>query len=120
MLETVIRANHKCIFLPKFHCELNPIEIVFMKFTNLLSIYYSIGVGYSKYRYRQVSKNTFKEAKDAAEVIRRFMNRSWKWMSAYRTGMGLMGKAAQWAVRKQKGHRSHGAASRTDAFGCRS
>ena len=69
--------------------------------------------GWAKYRYRQVNKNTFKEAKEAAEdalntcpveVIRRFINRSWRWMSAYR--MGLTGKAAQWAVRKQKGHRS--------------
>ena len=38
------------------------------------------------------------------EVIRQFINRSWRWMSAYR--MGLTGDAAQWAVRKQKGHRS--------------
>jgi len=29
MLEQVIKdAGHKCIFLPKFHCELNPIEMV--------------------------------------------------------------------------------------------
>jgi hypothetical protein len=29
MLESVIReAGHECIFLPKFHCELNPIEMV--------------------------------------------------------------------------------------------
>ena len=29
MLEAVIqKAGHECIFLPKFHCELNPIEMV--------------------------------------------------------------------------------------------
>ncbi|KIJ93482.1 hypothetical protein K443DRAFT_112012, partial [Laccaria amethystina LaAM-08-1] len=38
------------------------------------------------------------------KVIRQFINRSWRWMSAYR--MGLTGSVAQWAVRKQKGHRS--------------
>ena len=39
----------------------------------------------------------------SVEVIRRFINRSWRWMSAYR--MGLTGKATQRAVRKQKGLR---------------
>jgi hypothetical protein len=54
MLETVIQqAGHECtIFLPKFHRELmiNPIvpnRFVFMKFTDLFSIYYSIGGGLS-------------------------------------------------------------------------
>ena len=29
MLETLIqKSGHECIFLPKFHCELNPIEMV--------------------------------------------------------------------------------------------
>jgi len=29
LVETLIKAaGHKCIFLPKFHCELNPIEMV--------------------------------------------------------------------------------------------
>ena len=69
--------------------------------------------GWCKCRYRQVPKNTFHEAKKAAhaafdacptDVIRRFINRSWRFMSAYR--IGLTGKAAAWAVRKQKGHRS--------------
>ena len=50
MLETVIRvreAGHECIFLPNFHCELNPIEMnsdssESFCFYDLFSIYYSI------------------------------------------------------------------------------
>ena len=54
---------------------------------------------------------TFAAAKVAAlealdscpiEVIRWFINRSWRFMSAYRTG--LTGKAAAWAVKKQRSH----------------
>jgi hypothetical protein len=37
-------------------------------------------------------------------VIRRFMNRSLRFMSAYH--IKLTGKVAAWAVRKQKSHRS--------------
>ena len=38
------------------------------------------------------------------DVIRKFVNRSWRFMDAYR--IPLSGKAAAWAVRKQKGHRT--------------
>ncbi|KAF8574186.1 hypothetical protein K439DRAFT_1649851 [Ramaria rubella] len=52
MLETVIKdAGDECIFLPEFHCELNPIEMYW---------------GWIKYRYRQVPKKSFEDAKRAA------------------------------------------------------
>ncbi|CDO77934.1 hypothetical protein BN946_scf184610.g1 [Trametes cinnabarina] len=98
MLEMVIKeAGHECIFLPKFHCELNPIEMYW---------------GWCKYRYREVVKKNFEDAKRVAvaaldscpiATIRRFINKSWRFMSAYR--QGLTGAAAAWAVRKQKQHR---------------
>lgn len=89
MLETLItEAGHYCIFLPKFHCELNPIEMVWsfiqsFKVHSMLTKYQYWG--WVKYRYREVPKKTFQEAKDTAfqyldacpiEVIQRFINRS--------------------------------------------
>jgi len=65
-----------------------------------------------KHWYRQVYKKTFADAKSTAckcldgcpvDVIRRFFNRSWQFMLAY--CQGLTGKAAEWAVQKQKAHR---------------
>ncbi|RXW24341.1 hypothetical protein EST38_g1508 [Candolleomyces aberdarensis] len=94
----IVDAGHLCLFLPKFHCELNPIEMYW---------------GWAKYRYRQMEKRTFEDAKKAAiqcldacpaDVIRRFINRSWRFTAAYE--QGLTGQAAAWAVRKYKGHRT--------------
>jgi hypothetical protein len=60
-----------------------------------------------------VEKKSFKDAKEGAqrfleecqkEVIQRFINPSWRFMSAYRKG--LTGAAAAWAVRKQKQHQA--------------
>ena len=39
-----------------------------------------------------------------ADVIQRFINRSWRFIDAYKKG--LKGEAAAWVVRKQKSHRS--------------
>ncbi|KAG2755653.1 hypothetical protein P692DRAFT_20844483 [Suillus brevipes Sb2] len=97
MLEELIRSKgHKCIFLPKFHFELNPIEMYW---------------GWCKYHYREASKLSFAAAKKAAqeildsypvEVNWRFINRSYHFMSAYR--IGLTGKVAEWVVCKQRQH----------------
>ncbi|KAJ7236988.1 hypothetical protein C8J57DRAFT_1439244 [Mycena rebaudengoi] len=70
--------------------------------------------GWCKYRYRQSPKTSFQEAKDHAsgyldacppEVIQCFIQRSWRFMSAYR--IGLTGRLAAWVVRGQKSHRQH-------------
>ncbi|KAF9502651.1 hypothetical protein BS47DRAFT_1335027 [Hydnum rufescens UP504] len=92
--ELISRAGHHCLFLPKFHCELNPIDMYW---------------GYAKYRYCEVFKGTFAQAKEATltslnscplDTICHFINWSWRFMSAYRKG--LTGKAAEWAVKNKK------------------
>ena len=69
--------------------------------------------GWCKYHYREHPKANFAEAKERAievlnscppNVIRRFINRSWRFIDAYKKG--LTGEAAGWVVRKQKSHRS--------------
>ena len=61
--------------------------------------------GWCKYRFHEAEKKNFQAAKDAVkeylaacptDVIRRFINRSWRY---------LCGKAAAWAVQKQRQHR---------------
>ena len=68
--------------------------------------------GYSKGRYRQVKKTSFEHAKkevvialDACNIdtMRRFVNRLYRFMDAYRKG--LSAKAVAWCVKKQKRHR---------------
>ena len=40
VLETMIQeAGHECIFLPKFHCELNPIEMVSFNSSSFLNLF---------------------------------------------------------------------------------
>ena len=56
MLEALIKdAGHKCIFLPKFHCELNPIEMVCFFFETIQCPTFIGSVckywGWCKYRY---------------------------------------------------------------------
>lgn len=99
LLEQLIEdRGHRCLFLPKFHCELNPIEMNW---------------GYAKARFRQVIKQSFDHAKkevikalDAVSTptLRRFCNKSFRFMDAYRKKLPL--EAAAWCVRKQKGHRA--------------
>ncbi|KZV99844.1 hypothetical protein EXIGLDRAFT_668139 [Exidia glandulosa HHB12029] len=89
--------GHFCTFLPKFHCELNPIEMVW---------------AYAKQKFRAEADGTFPTAKalvpkclDAVSTttIRHYFRRVYRYMDAYRKGLDA--KQAAHAVKKYKSHR---------------
>ncbi|CZT07045.1 uncharacterized protein RAG0_12651 [Rhynchosporium agropyri] len=87
-LEELLEARgHKCLFLPKFHCELNPIEM------------------YWAYSSRRLNKSAWIRFNSCpTDTIRRYINRAFRFIDAYRKGLSV--KQAAWCVKKQSGHRS--------------
>jgi hypothetical protein len=99
--EVIEAAGHLCIFLPKFHCELNFIEFFW---------------GAVKRYLRENCDYTFKTLQEnmpkALESVKLSTIRKWehcmiRWMEAYRSGLGA--KAAQFQVREfgTKQYKSH-------------
>jgi hypothetical protein len=98
MLEEVItQAGHEVIFYPKFHCELNYIEY-----------YWAALKRYTrencKYSFLELEK-TVMAAMDSIDVktIRRFADRSKRWMMAYING--LSEEQRTYAEKQYKSHR---------------
>jgi hypothetical protein len=98
LLETVIlEAGHEVIFYPKFHCELNYIEYYWAalkKYTR----------DHCKYSFAELEKTVY-EAMDSVSLktIRRFADRSKRWMMAYITG--LTQEQREYAEKQYKSHR---------------
>ena len=67
LLQQKIEAKgHKCVFLPKFHCKLNPIEMVYsfnLNHFHILANHCTQYWGWCKQHFRDVPKNQFDVAK---------------------------------------------------------
>ncbi|KAF8580621.1 hypothetical protein K439DRAFT_1356652, partial [Ramaria rubella] len=102
---TIEAAGHQCYFLPKFHCELNPIEMYW---------------GWTKTHKETLFSNmasdgTFPTAKrlvpeilDSCPVktIWAFFGKTWRYTDAYRKGLNA--EQAEYAINKYHSHCSVG------------
>lgn len=98
MLQEIVESRgHHCIFLPKFHPELNFIEM-----------YWGATKRYAREHCDYTWKGLQRCVPEALEsvplsAIRRFARKSWRYMDAYRKG--LTGKQAEFTVKKYRSHR---------------
>ena len=90
--ETIEAANHLCLFLPKFHCELNFIEF----FWGVVKKYLRDNCDYT---FDTLKENLPKALRSVhIHTIRRWEHRIFRWIEAYRSGLGT--REAQVQVRK--------------------
>jgi hypothetical protein len=99
LVETVEDLGHRILFLPKFHCELNYIEIVW---------------AFVKAYYRRECQFSFPHLRDNIDdillnkvntlFVRRVARHCYRFMDGYR--MGRKGPLLDYAVKKFKCHRS--------------
>ena len=99
--EVIEAAGHLCIFLPKFHCELNFIEFFWGAVKRYLR-------EHCDYSFETLKENMPKALGSVSiETIRKWEHRMRRWMKAYESGLGA--KEAQMQVKKfsSRHYKSH-------------
>ena len=97
--EVIAQAGHRCIFLPKYHPELNYIERIWGHIKRWLRdncLYTMQGL------WDNIDR-ALSESITPISLQRKFARKSWRWMSAYRKG--LTPELTAFATRKYHGHR---------------
>jgi len=98
MLETIIvEAGHEVIFYPKFHCELNYIEYYWAYLTRYARTN-------CRYSFSELEKTVI-SAMNSVELktIRRFADRSKRWVMAYINGLTM--EQREFSEKQYKSHR---------------
>jgi hypothetical protein len=100
--QVIEAAGHLCIFLPKFHCELNFIEF----FWSAMKKYLRDNCDYT---FATLKENMPKAlASIQLSTIQLWEHRMYRWMEAYRSGLGTSEaqlQVKQFGSRKYKSHR---------------
>jgi transposase len=100
--EVIEAAGHLCIFLPKFHCELNFIEYFWGAVKKYLR-------DHCDYTFTTLQENLPKALESVAvETIRKWEHRMWRWLEAYDDGLAAHEAqlhVQKFSSRKYKSHR---------------
>ncbi|EJF62531.1 hypothetical protein DICSQDRAFT_57959, partial [Dichomitus squalens LYAD-421 SS1] len=95
-------AGHICIFLPKFHCEINFIEYFWGAVKHYLR-------EHCNYTFDTLRENMPKALWSVSvELIRKWEYRAWRFIDAYTEGLGareVQKKVEEFSSHRYKSHR---------------
>ena len=97
--EYIESRGHLCIFLPKYHPELNAIE----RYWSRIKLHTREHCDGTKQRTKKEADLALNGANNDLALIRRYFRTAWRWIDAY--SRGLDGVLALFAVTKSKKHR---------------
>jgi len=94
--ELIENARHKCIFFPKFHCELNFIK----RYWRAAKRHLRKNCNYSWKRLQQMVLKSLKSV--PLITIRKFSRKCWYYMDLYRKSLSK--RLVKYTVKKYKSH----------------